>query len=368
MKGHLDILQQQLETHKKSLERVDDSIKRLNGMEKAKKQVSSHGLGLDEYLDDDDDFKAKVSLSSKVMRINSSAQEEEPAAESTTTKRKLSENEDSLRGLGGRVRRRGGEDEDDRLSGKRPAIHASILSNTIKTKDDLIKMQNKFQGSEQRNKRIFGVILGTLKQFKTEDKERSSTVQAQNRKELEQKVEEKKAEELKKILEERKRLEKEKSRQTRSIQILEEKIRITENFELWKKNQMSLMKSIRTKAKPYVFYMPKVSDEKIEKLIEESASLLEDELKTKQKMLDSEIEALNAESVSLQNEIEEDKKNSAFLLNQQESMQVEDKENEKKSDTIEDLEEEKNEVILSDEVQDEILVETEENKSDAKSE
>jgi hypothetical protein len=32
MKGELTDLQEQLETHKKSLEKVDDSIKRLNGI------------------------------------------------------------------------------------------------------------------------------------------------------------------------------------------------------------------------------------------------------------------------------------------------------------------------------------------------
>jgi hypothetical protein len=47
----------------------------------------------------------------------------------------------------------------------------------IKSKEDLIKLQNKFSGSEQRNKRIFGHILGTLRQFKSDDKERSSTTQ-----------------------------------------------------------------------------------------------------------------------------------------------------------------------------------------------
>jgi hypothetical protein len=47
----------------------------------------------------------------------------------------------------------------------------------IKSKEELIKIQNKFTGSEQRNKRIIGVILGTLRQFKNDDKERSSTTQ-----------------------------------------------------------------------------------------------------------------------------------------------------------------------------------------------
>lgn len=55
---------------------------------------------------------------------------------------------------------------------------------------------------------------------------------AQNRKELEKKIEVKKVEESKKIAEERKRLEREKNLQMRAIRILEDKIALTENVNL----------------------------------------------------------------------------------------------------------------------------------------
>lgn len=61
----------------------------------------------------------------------------------------------------------------------KPAIQSSVLpiSKNIKTREDLIKLQTKFNGSEQRNRRMIGLLVGTLKEFKSDDKERSSTKQ-----------------------------------------------------------------------------------------------------------------------------------------------------------------------------------------------
>lgn len=101
----------------------------------------------------------------------------------------------------------------------------------------MIKLQNKYTESAQRNKRILGVIFGTLKQFKTEDSERSNTAQAQHRKELEKKIEIKKIEEKKRILDEKRKLEQEKYKQTRNIEIIERKISLTEDVILFKKDK-----------------------------------------------------------------------------------------------------------------------------------
>jgi hypothetical protein len=62
---------------------------------------------------------------------------------------------------------------------------------------------------------------------------------------------------------------------------------------------MCMRGSIRTQAKPYIFYLPKKMDAKLEKLLEESGKTIDNEIKTKQKMIEAEIEALNAESLTL---------------------------------------------------------------------
>lgn len=327
MKDDLNVLHEQLETHKKSLEVVDDSIKKLNVIEQGSKS--------DNDSEDSDGQTGKVKrklassvVSSQVMRLNKSLDDRNDdrhvsSNNDRSLKRKLSENENSWK-----------HDKytNDHERGRKVAIvqPAAAPTKNIKTKEDLIKIQNKYTGSEQRNKRIFGVILGTLKQFKTEDKEHSTTSQAINRKELETKIEVKKVEERKKLSEEKRRLEREKFKEQRTIEILEEKIRLTENFEIWKKMQTNMKNSIRTKAQPHIFYLPKVlNDEKIEKLIEESAKLIESEIKTKQMLTDVEIEVLNAESTSLNSQkVEENKEN----------------DEEKKVETLDDMDEDKNEI------------------------
>ena len=144
----------------------------------------------------------------------------------------------------------------------------------IKNKEDLIKLQNKGV-SQQRNKRIFGHLLGTLSQFKTDDKVRSSTTQAIHRKELEKKIEIQKVEEKKKHSDEKKKLEEEKYKTQKNVEILEAKIRLAQEFEQWKTHQLRYKNFIRTKSRPYIFYLPKILDDKTQKLLAETAALID---------------------------------------------------------------------------------------------
>ena len=139
----------------------------------------------------------------------------------------------------------------------------------------MIKLQNKFSGSEQRNKRIFGVILGTLRQFKSEDKERSNSAQAISRKELEKKIEIQKIEEKNRILEEKRKLEIEKRKTIKNIEMIEQKMELTKEFDTWKKNQVQYKNFIRTKTKPYIFYVPKELDANTQTLIQETSALID---------------------------------------------------------------------------------------------
>jgi hypothetical protein len=161
----------------------------------------------------------------------------------------------------------------------RQRVKSSVVSSTmpIKTKEDLIKIQNKGV-NVQRNKRIFGHLLGTLSQFKNDDQVRSSTTQAIHRKELEAKIEINKAEEIKRLAEEKKRLEEERVRQGQILELLESKVRVTQEFESWKQDQLKYKKFIRTKTRPYLFYMPRQMNEHTSKLVQETAALIDGEI------------------------------------------------------------------------------------------
>jgi len=189
------------------------------------------------------------------------------------------------------------DDDSDEEPRKRPSMQSSVVSSTmpIKTKEDLIKLQNKDSNSQLRNKRMLGFILGTLKDFRADDKQRSSTQQAQQRKELEEKIEIKKVEERQRMIDEKKRLEDEKYRETRNIEIVEKKIELTEQFEAWKKNQLSYKMFLRTKRKSHIYYLPKNLNEKTEKMLAESAAQIEKEIQSRLKYTEKEIQKLNEE-------------------------------------------------------------------------
>jgi pinin len=277
----LSVLQEQLESQKKSLKSVDESIKRLSGKEEAansEKDANNHN---------------------KSARLNSRVVNYSTSSALTVSKRKY-QNEHRING-----KQRNSNDfdsgDEDPTTIKKRTLQSSVVSSNmpIKSKEDLIKLQNKHNGSEQRNKRIFGVLLGTLKQFKSDDTERSATSQAKQRKELEKKIEVKKVDELAKILNEKRRLVEEKNKQLRNIEIIEEKIKLTQDFELWKKNHEPLAKFIRTAAKPFIFYLPKVIDSKVEKLVQDTYKLINEEITIKSKETQAKLDRLIKESEQL---------------------------------------------------------------------
>lgn len=267
-----DSLHEQLETHKKNLKNVDQSIKRLNGAEgELNINISRSGVARKVSLNDDNrNFKRKTY---------------EDQRDSTNKKHA---NVDS-----------GAEDDD----GIKPTIKSSVVSSAmpIKNKEDLIKLQNKGV-SQQRNKRIFGHLLGTLSQFKTDDKVRSSTTQAIHRKELEKKIEIQKVEEKKKHSDEKKKLEEEKYKTQKNVEILEAKIRLAQEFEQWKTHQLRYKNFIRTKSRPYIFYLPKILDDKTQKLLAETAALIDEKIAKKLRETETELEILTMKSAKLNNE------------------------------------------------------------------
>jgi len=293
------VLQEQLETHKTSLKNVDESLKRLNGSENSRNNVKKE-------LDTDKskrNFDIKNYEERDRNRSNSARKINIPETASNRTVRESGR--DLKRYEDVRMpRKRGLEtnesgDEDDH---KRHTIKSSVVSTSvmpIKSKEELIKLQNKYKGSEQRNKRIIGHILGTLRQFKNDDTERSTTSQAIHRKELEKKIEIKKVEDIKRIVEEKRKLEEEKYKEQQRIEIIEQKIRLAEEFDLWKKNQLQYKKFIRTKAKPFIFYLPKEHDSNSQKLLQETAALIDDQIAKKLKEIEDELEALTKRNDSL---------------------------------------------------------------------
>lgn len=270
------VLQQKLDTHKRLYKEADASIKRMNGLETNARLVTANSERRKVSLEEDTKAKKRKSYDEQKISLNN--------------KRIVATNHHN----------ESAEEADT------PSVKSSIVSSApqpIKSKEDLIRLQNKGI-NVQRNKRIFGHLLGTLTQFKTDDKVRSSTTQAIHRKELEKKIEIQKIEDKKKFIEDKKRLEEEKLREQKNVEILEAKIQLAKAFEQWKSNQLQFKNFIRTKTKPYVFYLPKELNADTQRLLDETASLIDAQIAKRLKETEAELEILTKKSARLNNEHE----------------------------------------------------------------
>ncbi|EIE81333.1 hypothetical protein G6F46_001347 [Rhizopus delemar] len=116
------------------------------------------------------------------------------------------------------------------------------------------------EAGRNRNKRLFGVLLGTLNKFK-DDTEQTSEVD-KKRREINQKLQEKLDSEKRAILEkiEARKLEKERMEQMKKKE--EEKI-IAEKKELFEVEQKKMLANfLKTTTEPNLYYLPdKLTDE-----------------------------------------------------------------------------------------------------------
>lgn len=119
-----------------------------------------------------------------------------------------------------------------------------------------------------RNRRMFGMLMGTLKQFKNEEttRERSTVRRSRVEEKLELAVEEGR------VNLGRKEDQMREERQQRKDSIDKEELRqdITERFKNWESNHRQLCSYIQTETKPKIFWLPKQLDSGTEKRLKET--------------------------------------------------------------------------------------------------
>ncbi|XP_063957417.1 pinin-like [Lytechinus pictus] len=180
--------------------------------------------------------------------------------------------------LGGRVgpRNRAPSDDEDEDMDYKPLVQSSVVTTlttvTQKTRQQTIKEVQKDKKSVDRNKRMFGHLLGTLQKFR--DESDSKTDKDKRRKEIEKKLEEKAVEEKKAVAEERKLLMKERKDKQAELNRLEQLVELTQEHKDWDVHSGLLSNFIRTRAKPYIFYKPAKWTLGTEKLFKESKQIL----------------------------------------------------------------------------------------------
>ncbi|XP_065660649.1 pinin isoform X2 [Hydra vulgaris] len=176
----------------------------------------------------------------------------------------------------------GGEEEEE----KKPAVHSSVVVTgkpvlQSSVKEDVI--------TKNRNRRMFGLLVGTLKQFKRESQVK--TEQDSKREEKLSKVEDQVQKEKDNALIERKELYQSRRNKQLELKQLEFKLEMAKlNVEL--KDHYSKFKDfIQLKSTPRIFYKPATHNKKTTALLEESQKFLNESLEQRLKEIDMFTEA-----------------------------------------------------------------------------
>ncbi|XP_071495656.1 uncharacterized protein [Diadema antillarum] len=198
--------------------------------------------------------------------------------------------------LGNRVgpRNRANSDDEDEEQDHKPLIQSSVVATptslATRTRQQSIKDHSKDKASVDRNKRMFGHLLGTLQKFR--DESVTKTDKDKRRKEIENKLEEKAVEEKKAVAEEKKHLFQQRKEKQAELTKLEQLVELTQEHKEWDAHTLQLSSFIRTKAKPHLYYRPAKWTLGTEKLLKETKQFLNSTVEKRRTELDKKVAEL----------------------------------------------------------------------------
>ncbi|PIK62727.1 putative pinin-like [Apostichopus japonicus] len=193
-----------------------------------------------------------------------------------------------------RDRDREESEEEEEDEAKKPTLQSSVVATApvVKSREDTVKDQQKDTRGQARNKRMFGLLLGTLHKFKQE----ATHFEDKNvrRAQIEQKLDQK-AQQGNKPLPHRERLFNERREKQREMVKLEDLMTLANEQEAWDEHTTKLSNFICTKTKPRIFYMPKTHTSDTKKKLAESKDDFMGKVKQRKEDLNKELEELENE-------------------------------------------------------------------------
>ncbi|XP_046736555.1 pinin [Diprion similis] len=181
-------------------------------------------------------------------------------------------------------------DEDDNTA--KPAVSSRVIATPreIPSRQEVIRRERVDERSRQRNKRMFGALLGTLQKFRQE--ETKLKAKEDKKAEVEARVEEAGRREKEELRRERQQLFQSRKRQQAEVRSLEAKLVRSRQFQEWRASQLPLTSFIRTRTQPSIYYLPKRKHPRTDSLLALSAKELNDEIETREKVLMEELEQI----------------------------------------------------------------------------
>lgn len=148
------------------------------------------------------------------------------------------------------------------------SLQSQVVATSWETKqrNQVLEEQKNDTKSMKRNKRMFGLILGTLEKFKNEESQRRDSKREEIEKKLDQ-ADEKEREAAKK---EQIELFKQRREKRIKLKCLEQKIQMVQVHKEWEESQQFMGNFIETKSKPNLFYLPVKHNSETQKRLQET--------------------------------------------------------------------------------------------------
>lgn len=159
----------------------------------------------------------------------------------------------------------------------KPAISSRVITQTreLPSKEDILAAQGD-ERSKARNRRMFGALLGTLQRFRQE--ETRTRDREDKRAQVEKKLEEAAKKEKDEMKKERQELFHDRRRKQQEIRRIEFKIQRVKEQDQWEARHRPLLNFIQSKAKPSIFYLPKIQNTKTEERLVASQKVIASKL------------------------------------------------------------------------------------------
>ncbi|CAL8092988.1 unnamed protein product [Orchesella dallaii] len=199
-------------------------------------------------------------------------------------------NKNSPMVIGPRIRPRlSSEDEEHRGGGGGRRLQSRIVSSgKEKSREEVLAEQSKDKKGRDRNKRMFGALLGTLQRFKQEETKLKE--KEEKRAQIEAKLDEAAKKERDEVRTKRQQLIRERKLRITEIKRLEIKRNRLSDLAAWESKTKYLANFIRTEAKPHIFYMPKKLNPIMECRLEQSKQYVTELIASKRKLVLEDLE------------------------------------------------------------------------------